>query len=300
MKRTFFLTIYYTLFLIITGCSDPAGLNKNEQVSSANKSISIFVTIPPQKGIIKAIAGKYVCVKVMVSPGKNPHDYQPTPKQILALHNAKAYFEIGIPFEKTLIQKLKEVDTKINFVDMCNNTKQLVYYVNDKVVIDPHIWMSPVQLEVLCKNTLSALIKLMPQHAAYFKNNYNKYIKKLNKINKELKETLAPFKGETFFIFHPALGYFAADFGLKQEAVEVEGKEPTPKELFNLISRAKKAGIKVIFVEPQFSKKSAQVLAEAIHGSVIPINPLSENVLDNFQIIAEKIKSSFLKTKSRE
>ena len=236
----------------------------------------------------------------MVLPGKDPHDYQPTPKQMLALHNAKAYFEIGIPFEKTLIKKLKKMDGQINFIDMCNNTKQLIYHVNDKVVIDPHIWMSPVQLKVLCNNTLDALIKLMPQRAAYFKNNYDTYIKKLNKIKKELKETLAPYKGETFFIFHPALGYFAADFGLKQEAVEVEGKEPTPKELFNLISRAKKAGVKVIFVEPQFSKKSAQALAEAIHGSVISVNPLSENVLDNFQVIAEKIKGSFLKAEKRE
>ena len=293
MKTMFYSITCCILFVIASGCSDSTKLESKAHKLSTNEQMTVFVTVPPQKSIIQAIAGKYVHIEVMVSPGKEPHDYQPTPKQMLALYSAKAYFEIGIPFEKTLVAKFKKMNIKVNFIDMHKNTKQLVYDINGKTTIDPHIWMSPIQLKTLCFNTLNALIKLMPQHKVYFENNYKVYIEKLDKTHKELKVLLKPFKGNTFFVFHPAFGYFARDFGLNQEAVEIEGKEPTPKEFFNLISKAKRKDIKVIFVEPQFSQKSAQAFAEAIHGSVISINPLSENILDNFLYIAKELKSSF-------
>jgi zinc transport system substrate-binding protein len=300
MKNILFSIIYSLMFFVISSCSNSTKPDDQVKEHLSKREVTVFVTIPPQKDIVQAIAGKYVHVEAMVPPGQEPHDYQPTPKQILALYSAKAYFEIGIPFEKMLVEKLKKTDVKTDFINMCKNTKMLVNYVNGKTITDPHIWLSPVQLKILCNNTLNALIKLMPQHATYFRNNYSGYIKKLNKVNFELKKILKPFEGKTFFVFHPAFGYFAKDFGLKQEAVEIEGKEPSPKELFNLISKAKRLGVKVVFVEPQFSEKSTQALADAIHGSVIAINPLSENILDNFQVIAQKIKSSFLMQNSEK
>jgi zinc transport system substrate-binding protein len=295
MKKTLFPIIYSLIFFFISSCSKPTTSDGQKKECLSKREVTVFVTIPPQKNIVQAIAGKYVNIEVMVPPGQEPHDYQPTPKQILALYSAKAYFEIGIPFEKMLVAKLKKTDVKIDFINTCQGTTMLVDYVNGKAIIDPHIWLSPIQLKILCYNTLNALIKLMPQHASYFRSNYGIYVKKLNKVHFELKKILEPFKGRTFFVFHPAFGYFAKDFGLKQEAVEIEGKEPTPKELFNLILKAKRLGVKVVFVEPQFSEKSTQALANAIHGSVIAINPLSESILDNFQVIAQKIKSSFLR-----
>ncbi len=299
MNKIFYTMFCVLLFFYITGCSDSSKPSVKTKDNSLDKQITVFVTIPPQKSIVHAIAEKYVHIKIMVPPGREPHDYQPTPRQMLNLYKAKAYFEIGLPFEKTLVNKFKKMNIKTKFINMRKNTKALINYVHGKTTIDPHIWLSPIQLKILCQNTLIALIKLLPQHKNYFKHNSDVYIKKINKVYSELKVTLKPFKGKTIFVFHPAFGYFTSDFGLKQEAVEIEGKTPTPKELFNLILKAKKTDTKVIFVEPQFSKKSAYALAQAINGSVISINPLSENILDNFSNIAQKIKQSFLERNTK-
>ena len=291
MKNIFYVTIACLVSLIITGCPDS---NKSDKITSKSK-LSIVVTIPPQKSIVQAIAGRINAdITIMVPPGREPHDYQPTPKQVLALYNSDVYFEIGLPFEKTLLSKIQKKNIKTDFIDMCKNLIPQLTYINGKSTIDPHVWLSPVKLKILSTNTLNALVKLMPKRRTYFKENYKAYIKKIDEVYKELTILLKPFRGETFFVFHPAFSYFATDFGLKQEAVEIEGKAPTPKELFNLIKKAKSKGVNIIFVEPQFSQKSAQALAEAIHGSVISINPLSENILSNLLDIAKKIKVSFL------
>ena len=283
-----YVYIFFMALSVLSACTDNPKVRQPLQ-----KQLSVFVTIAPQKSIVQAIGGKYVAVKVMVPPGKEPHDYTPSPKQILDLHKARIYFEIGMPFEKVLLEKVKGMQLDTSFIYMQKNTERHITYVNNRKVVDPHIWLSQNNLKILSKNTLKELIKLMPLHKKYFLSNYDTYIRKLNEVNKKLAATLAPFKGKAFLVFHPAFGYFATDFGLIQKSVEIEGKESTPKELLNLISKAKHSGVKVIFVEPQFSKKSAHALAKAINGTVISIDPLAEDVLKNLQTIAVKIKNSF-------
>ena len=104
---------------------------------------------------------------------------------------------------------------------------------------------------------------------------------------------LAPCKGKTFYVYHPAFGYFADAYGLKQVSVEIEGKEPTAKQLADLITRAKADGVHVIFVQQQFPRKSAEAIAQEIDGVVIPIDPLSENYVANLEDIARKLTAGF-------
>jgi zinc transport system substrate-binding protein len=109
-------------------------------------------------------------------------------------------------------------------------------------------------------------------------------------VDAELEETLRPLRGGILFVFHPAFGYFAEEYGLEQAAIEVEGHEPGPRELEKIISRAKERGVRVIFVQPQFSKKSAEAVARSIGGAVIPIDPLAYDWLDNLKRIGEKVR----------
>ena len=95
-----------------------------------------------------------------------------------------------------------------------------------------------------------------------------------------------------FMVFHPAWGYFADAYGVEQISVEIEGKEPKPLQLQRLIENAKKGGIKVIFVQPQFSVKSAKIIAEAIGGEVIFANPLALNWIENMRQQAAKFKAA--------
>ena len=76
--------------------------------------------------------------------------------------------------------------------------------------------------------------------------------------------------------------------------VEVSGKEVKPSELASIIKEAKEEGAKVVFVSPQFSQKSAQIIAKEIGGKILTIDPLSEkwdeNMLNVAKVFASELK----------
>ena len=157
---------------------------------------------------------------------------------------------------------------------------------------DPHVWLSPVNLIIMATAVEQALAEADPVNSASYEQNRKQVEEELTQLHQDLARILAPHKGASFYVFHPSFGYFANTYELKQYAVEVEGKTPTPRQLSRLISRAKKEGVKVIFVQPQFDSSSGQVIAQAIHGEVVPLNPLAEDVAANLRLIAERINSA--------
>lgn len=154
---------------------------------------------------------------------------------------------------------------------------------------DPHIWLSPKLVKRQARTIADALIAADPAGKATFEKNLNAFIKDLGTLDNALKKALAPIKGKTLMVFHPAWGYFAHAYGLKQEAIEVEGKNPSAQRLVEIIEKAKKENVRVIFVQAQFSMKSAKQIARAINGVVVPINPLAENYMGNLQAIAKSV-----------
>jgi zinc transport system substrate-binding protein len=111
-------------------------------------------------------------------------------------------------------------------------------------------------------------------------------------LDQELKQIFAGEKGLQFMVFHPSWGYLAHDYGLKQVPIEIEGKDPKPAQLKELIKHAKEDGIKVVFVQPQFSTKSAKLVASEIGGQVAFADPLAEDWMNNLRMIAQKFKDS--------
>ncbi len=148
---------------------------------------------------------------------------------------------------------------------------------------DPHVWLSPVNAIIMVRNIQNALIKVDPQNREFYNQNALQLKAKLEGLHQEIKKNLSTLINKSFMVFHPAWGYFASEYGLEQKAVEHCGKEPTAKELANLIKFAKEHNIKVVFASPQYSKKSARVIAEEIKGKVIFIDPLAKDYQKNLQ-----------------
>jgi len=113
----------------------------------------------------------------------------------------------------------------------------------------------------------------------------------LDQAEEEIKNIFSDFDSKEFLVFHPAWGYFADNFGLKQIPIEVEGKEPDLKYLNKIITYAKREKIEVIFVQEQFSKKQANAVAEQINAKIIEIDPLAENYLENLKEIARLLSN---------
>jgi zinc transport system substrate-binding protein len=257
--------------------------------------IKAFVSILPQAYFLERVGGPHVKVEVLVGPGQSPATYEPTPKQMALLGEAAVYFRIGTPFEKGFIDKLADTHKRLEIVDTRKGVS-LRYFKRSKggSVPDPHIWLDPARVKIQAATICEALTRLAPDHRTSFESNLREFQRDLDRVDKNIAETLAPLKGSKFYVFHPAFGYFGDRYGLDQVAVEIEGKEPSPKQLSHLINKARSEGVKVIFVQPQYAKKDAETIAREIEGAVVPMNPLPRDYLGNLEQMAGLLRGALM------
>ena len=239
----------------------------------AGEPTRVFVSILPQAGVVERIGGERVKVTVLVGAGQSPATYSPSPKQLAELSEAKLFVRVGVPFEEGFINKIKETYPSLKIVDQRDNVRllQTVHdhdHVHDHVhgESDPHIWLDPKRLKVQAQNIGKALVEEDAGNIAEYNANLLKLIAELEALDKKIGVLMAPYRGKVLLAYHPAFGYFADSYGLRQVAVEAGGKEPGGKQLGNVIEQARELKAKVIFVQPQMSKKSAGWVAEASGG----------------------------------
>lgn len=273
--------------------------------AASPEKLQITVSIVPQIYFVKAIGGDLVDVAPMVVPGASPASYEPRPDQMAALAKSDIYFSIGVPFEKAWLKRFRDSAPATRFVPMHESIKRHAMQahshaheglheehhdheqVHGHALPDPHIWLSPALVRIMAETVRDTLIQAAPEHAGEFHRGYERFCKELGQLDADLLGITAPARGSTFFVFHPSFGYFAGNYGLHQQAVEIGGKSPGPKDLARLVSMARDKGVKVIFVSPQFSTRSAETIAREINGSVKVANPLSKDWPDNLRRIAK-------------
>jgi len=280
--------------------------------------IPVFVSILPQKYFVQQIGKDLVDVQAMVRLGASPATYEPKPQQMVALSKAKIYFAIGVPFENAWLEKIVSVNLNMNVVHTDHGIQKLEMVAHhdhddhaeehddekhhDEVAkdedhhehegLDPHIWLSPPLVKIQASAILAALQEADPAHKTIYEENFNDLMARVDKLDNELKKTFAGKKGLQFMVFHPAWGYFAHAYGLEQVPIEIEGKDPKPAQLKELIEHSRESGIKVIFVQPQFSTKSAKIVAREIGGQVAFADSLAEDWMGNLRQVAEKFKEA--------
>ncbi|WP_045220899.1 metal ABC transporter solute-binding protein, Zn/Mn family [Desulfonatronum thioautotrophicum] len=159
--------------------------------------------------------------------------------------------------------------------------------------LDTHVWLAPELVRIQAAHILAALTELDGAHAAVYEANYTAFMAEIDALDADIRQTLAGHEGAAFMVFHPAWGYFARQYGLEQIPVEIEGKEPRAQDLQQLIQRALEGDIRVVFVSPQFSTRSAETIARAINGQIVAIDPLAEDWLKNMRAVAGKFKQAF-------
>ncbi|MCD6296689.1 MAG: zinc ABC transporter substrate-binding protein [Deltaproteobacteria bacterium] len=264
------------------------------QNAMAAGSIPVFVSIVPQKYFVEKIGGDLVKVSILVNPGDSPATYEPKPGQMVALSRAKVYYAIGVPFEKVWLKKIAAANPGLLIVHTESGIEKASMKPDQSEGIkDPHVWLSPPLVMVQARNMLNALLKVDPKNASIYESNYRKFIVELVDLDAELRGVFfGKGKKIRFMVFHPAWGYFARTYGLKMIPVESEGKNPKPAALRRLIGKAREHGINVVFVQPEFSTKSAGTIAKAIGGQVIFAAPLAADWAYNLKQVAVKFKAA--------
>jgi zinc transport system substrate-binding protein len=268
----------------------------------AETPVLAAVSIAPQKYFVEKIGGSHVSVTVMVPPGVEPHVYEPKPKEVLALSKARVYFAIGAPFESAWLPRFSSVNPKLLIVHTEEKVQMMplaqeethapVHGETSESGMDIHIWLSPPLVKIQAQAIFDGLVKIDPAHSEGYRANYNKFKDEIDVLDTDLKKLFLNRQQEKFMVFHPAWAYFAKSYGLREIPIEIAGKEPKPSELMKLIKLARNEKIRVIFVQPQFSARSAKTIADAIHGRLVYADPMAENWAQNIRSAAEGFSSA--------
>ncbi len=251
--------------------------------SDQREKIEIVVTIPPFADFVENVGKDKVEVAVMVPPGTSPHTYEPTPSQLKKVSQAKMYAMVGsgVEFELTWMEKLVGLNRDMMVVNSSEGIKVMGN--------DPHMWLSPANARIMVENICSGLIKVDPENEDYYVQNKNQYLEELTQLDEYIRERLEGIRGKKFMVYHPSWGYLAKEYGLEQIPIEHAGKEPAAKEVKDAVEMAKKDDIKVIFVSPQSTTKSAEVIAKEIGGEIVSIDPLAQSYIPNMRTVIERL-----------
>ncbi|NNG01054.1 MAG: zinc ABC transporter solute-binding protein [Desulfobacteraceae bacterium] len=271
---------------------------------SADAKVAVFVSVLPQQYFVEEIGKDLVDVQTMVLPGANPATYEPRPRQMAAISKARLYFAVGVPFESAWLKKIVSANPSMRVVHTDDNIKKIPMAVHrhegeshsdddhNHGIMDPHIWLSPPNVKVMAGHILNALTAADPENQKAYEFNHRNFMSRIDMLDDQLRTVFSEKKGLEFMVFHPAWGYFAQAYGLHQVPIEAEGKNPKPARLKSLIEHARSRQIQVLFVQPQFSSKSAERVAREIGGTVVFVDPLALNWMENLQIVAENFKSA--------
>jgi zinc transport system substrate-binding protein len=270
--------------------------------------VLVFVGAPPQKHLVERVGGTQVAVTALVRQGQDPHHFSLTPSQAVALGKADVYFATGLPFETGVIERLESARPGIPLVNLAAGFELLddpehghdhgeegegsEHEDHAHAAGDPHIWLSPPLLKRQAVTVRDTLAALAPDRAAEFAKNTDVLHRELDALHEQTAAKLAPLRGKAFFVYHPAFGYFAQEYGLEQKAVEAGGNKPSAKRLVALAKEARESGARVIFVQPAFDTSSAQTLADQIGCRLATLDPLAADPLANIRGIADALAAS--------
>ena len=283
--------------LLLAACA-----GRPSQTNSYEEKPVITVTLEPQRYFTEAIAGDKF-------KGSSPETYDPVPQQLVSLGDSKAYFRIGyIGFEQTWMDRLMNNTPHIQVFDTSKGI-DLILNNNDHGhgnghsphdghihAVEPHIWNSTANALIIAGNTYKALSQLDKANDAYYMARYDSLCQRIQHTDRLIRQQLSsPEAAKAFMIYHPALSYFARDYGLHQISIEEGGKEPSPAHLKELIDRCRAENVQVIFVQPEFDKRNAETIAQQTGTKVVPINPLSydweEEMLNVAQALAPQAEA---------
>ena len=275
--RKFFLSA--GLIWLLFSCS-----NKVQQENT------ITVTIEPQRYFAEQLTDSLFQIKCMVPAGSSPETYDPTPVQMAKLARSKAYFCIGyIGFEEVWINKLKQNYPQIPFFDNSTGISLISSEHSHEGGVDPHIWSSPKAARLIVQNMCSALSEIDPANKDRYVANLQHLLEYIDDIDKRVTQLVRNSSQKAFIIYHPALTYFARDYEITQYSIETDGKEPSPEQLKTLMKVVKEKGIKTVFVQQEFDRRNAELVAKETGCRLITINPLSYDWGEEMLHIAQSL-----------
>jgi zinc transport system substrate-binding protein len=283
IKLRSLLSISISLF-ILAGCSSKSISTSNKSKKYRSEKIKIVTTFYPIYEFTKNVAKENADIKLLIPSSIEPHEWEPTPKDVGTIQNAdlfiynSPYMETWVPnIEKSLDNKKSSFIEASSGISLIKGQENEEEQGNNNHIdqMDPHVWLSPVLAQKEVQNITKALINIDPAHKEEYKKNSDDYIKKLKVLDDHYRTTLMNMKNKEIITQHAAFGYLTKQYGLIQ--VPIAGlspsNEPSPSRLADLKQFAKSDDIKTIFFE-EVAPKVANTLASEIGAKTAVLNTL--------------------------
>jgi zinc transport system substrate-binding protein len=288
MKKISFLL----LLVLLVSCKSGHNNKPGERI--------ITVSIAPFGYFVEAIAGNDFSVNVMVPPGSDPHVYEPVPEQISRLRSSEGYISNGyLGFEMAWLDRFYEANPgmkKLNLGESINPISSEEHHEHGMTEgADPHYWVSPKCAASISQAIKAFLDELNPSHSGIYEKNYSLLMEKITALDSRADSLFSGLRGKAFMIYHPNLAYLARDYGLREVAVESEGKEPSPSQMKELIDMVVRDSMKAIFVQREFDKRNARTIAGETGAELVIIDPLSADWYSATSEIIDDLYRSLIK-----
>jgi zinc transport system substrate-binding protein len=267
-------------------------------------TLRVAASIPPHGWLVGEIGAAAVDVVTILGPGDSPETFQPTDAAVSRVLASRVLFTAGVPFEEgawlgEVAGRLEVVALQDGLADRTfvgadhGGREPAVGHGHRPGSVDPHTWLSPRRLVVQASRIAAALARLDPGNGELYASNLERLTGELGELDRWCAAVLTPHRGRSFVVFHPAWGYLADDYGLVQITIEVDGKEPSDAELTAIQQQARRAGVSVVYVQPQIAGRSARAVAGAIGARLETLDPLAPDVGANLRRTVEKLVRGF-------
>lgn len=238
----------------------------------------VTVSIEPVRYLAEAVAGDRFRVVSLVPKGASPETYDPTPRQLVDLSGSRAWLRTGyLGFEQVWAERLTANAPDLQVFDLSEGIDLIREHGHHpEGGVEPHVWNSALNARLMAGGITQALTRLDPAGESFYRQRYDSLCRVIDRTDSLCRVLLArPDADRAFMIYHPALSYFARDYGLRQIPIEAGGKEPTPAYLKALVDTCREAGVRVIFVQPEFDRRNAAQIARQTGTRVVDVNPLA-------------------------
>ncbi len=259
---------------------------------SLSAAWTVHASVPPIAALAAEVGGAHVQTFSLLRPGDNPVTFAPTPRQLLALADSDLYLRAGLPFERTWMTRLRQVNSRMRVVDVREGVAATpLHHAHGTHVQmpDPHLWSDPLAAIHIADNIRRALSELDPAHADDYRRGFEATQRRLQRLDRWIRARLHRRHADSFLVYHPAWGYFAHRYGLNQLAIEHEGKQGGARWLTSLIEQARREGIRVVLIQPQFDHRQAEQIARAIGARLVTIDPLAADQQSELRRLVEAL-----------
>jgi len=293
LKKILLILLFFSL--LISACSTQT----NNPSFTEDEHLKISVSIASIQWLVDQIGGDQVQTQSLTTSGDDPHTYEPSPAQMIAIAGSDLYFTAGVEFEEVWIPKFIEANSNLQVVDISVGIDRIPVADHNQEEgdehegLDPHIWLSTENMRQIARNIASTLESIDSENSAVYQSNLQNALEIIDEVNDQLTQKLSQTQRQQFLIIHPSLGYFADAFGLQMIPVEVDGQEPSPTQLVDILNASKTYGIHTLFTQTGSNPLNVQMLAEqAGIDQIIEIDPMLYDWSANMLFIGDSLQAA--------